>query len=195
MRAGDGAGDLVLPQGSPKRALPAGWAQQATSPAEVKILATLTRKSSGLYTVSSSLFAVVTREDRSSLFHCAVHYWLRGQRLSKASRRVNVTIFCERGTWGWAGGRRGGHQHPPCPLPRAPDPTQHVELHVLPAAALVKEGDDVKLVCEADGNPAPVFSFYKKSVRHLGSGGGSGFLEAAPGSPVPRLVPPPGARG
>ncbi|KAI6073195.1 Cell surface glycoprotein MUC18 [Aix galericulata] len=103
---------------------------------KVKILATLTRKSSGLYTVSSSLLAVVTREDRSSLFHCAVHYWLRGQRLSKASRRVNVTIFY---------------------------PTQHVELHIVPAAALVKEGDDVKLVCEADGNPAPVFSFYKKS--------------------------------
>ncbi|KAM9175468.1 cell surface glycoprotein MUC18 isoform 3-T3 [Mergus octosetaceus] len=102
---------------------------------KVKILATLTRKSSGLYTVSSSLLAVVTREDRSSLFHCAVHYWLRGQRLSKASRQVNITVFY---------------------------PTQHVELHIVPAAALVKEGDDVKLVCEADGNPAPVFSFYKK---------------------------------
>ncbi|XP_035201775.1 cell surface glycoprotein MUC18 [Oxyura jamaicensis] len=102
---------------------------------KVKILATLTRKSSGLYTVSSSLFAVVTREDRSSLFHCAVHYWLRGQRRSKDSRRVNITVFY---------------------------PTQHVELHIVPAPALVKEGDDVKLVCEADGNPAPVFSFYKK---------------------------------
>uniref|UniRef100_A0A8B9BIE7 Melanoma cell adhesion molecule n=1 Tax=Anser brachyrhynchus TaxID=132585 RepID=A0A8B9BIE7_9AVES len=102
---------------------------------KVKILATLTRKSSGLYTVSSSLFATVTREDRSSLFHCAVHYWLRGQRRSKDSRRVNITVFY---------------------------PTQHVELHIVPAAALVKEGDDVKLVCEADGNPAPVFSFYKK---------------------------------
>ncbi|XP_040390372.1 cell surface glycoprotein MUC18 isoform X1 [Cygnus olor] len=102
---------------------------------KVKILATLTRKSSGLYTVSSSLFATVTREDRSSFFHCAVHYWLRGQRRSKDSRRVNITVFY---------------------------PTQHVELHIVPAAALVKEGDDVKLVCEADGNPAPVFSFYKK---------------------------------
>lgn len=46
----------------------------------------------------------------------------------------------------------------------------------MPAAALVKEGDDVKLVCEADGNPAPVFSFYKKVVRHLGGGLGLGSL-------------------
>lgn len=40
----------------------------------------------------------------------------------------------------------------------------------MPSSALVKEGDDVKLVCEADGNPAPVFSFYKREVRPEGAG-------------------------
>ncbi|NXK49576.1 MUC18 protein, partial [Chauna torquata] len=105
---------------------------------KVKILATLTRKSSGLYTVSSSLFAVVTREDRNSLFHCTVHYWLRGQRRTVESPRVNITVFY---------------------------PTQHLKLRVVPTSALVKEGDDVKLVCEADGNPAPFFSFYKKELE------------------------------
>ncbi|NXI61439.1 MUC18 protein, partial [Anseranas semipalmata] len=105
---------------------------------KVKILATLTRKSSGLYTVSSSLFAVVAREDRNSLFHCTVHYWLRGQRHTMESQRVNITVFY---------------------------PTQHLKLHVVPTSALVKEGDDVKLVCEADGNPAPVFSFYKRELE------------------------------
>ncbi|NWU72752.1 MUC18 protein, partial [Pterocles burchelli] len=104
----------------------------------VKISATLTRESSGLYTVSSTLFAHVTREDRNSLFHCTVHYWLRGQRHAVESRRVNVTVFY---------------------------PAEHVELHVMPSSALVKEGDDVKLVCEADGNPAPVFSFYKRELE------------------------------
>lgn len=91
MRAGDGAGGF----GATRKSPPRGLGTADASPAEVKFLATLTRKSSGLYTVSSTLFAVVTREDRSSLFHCAVHYWLRGQRLSKASRRVNITVFCE----------------------------------------------------------------------------------------------------
>ncbi|NXT28837.1 MUC18 protein, partial [Syrrhaptes paradoxus] len=104
----------------------------------VKISATLTRESSGLYTVSSTLFAHVTREDRNSLFHCTVHYWLRGQRHAVESRRVNVTVFY---------------------------PAEHVQLHVMPSSALVKEGDDVKLVCEADGNPAPVFSFYKRELE------------------------------
>ncbi|KFW04652.1 Cell surface glycoprotein MUC18, partial [Eurypyga helias] len=81
----------------------------------VKIPATLTRESSGLYTVSSALLAHVTREDRNSVYHY---------------------------------------------------PAQHVKLKVMPSAALVKEGDDVKLVCEADGNPAPVFSFYKRELEN-----------------------------
>ncbi|XP_074972231.1 cell surface glycoprotein MUC18 isoform X2 [Phalacrocorax aristotelis] len=104
----------------------------------VKILATMTRESSGLYTASSTLFAHVTREDRNSLYHCTVHYWLLGQKHTMDSQKINVTVFY---------------------------PAQHVKLHVMPSSALVKEGDDVKLVCEADGNPAPVFSFYKRELE------------------------------
>lgn len=63
----------------------------------MKIPTTLTRESSGLYTVSSTLFAHVTREDRNSLYYCTVHYWLRGERRTVESRRVNVTVFCESG--------------------------------------------------------------------------------------------------
>ncbi|XP_033925496.1 cell surface glycoprotein MUC18 isoform X1 [Melopsittacus undulatus] len=103
----------------------------------VKMPSTLTRESNGLYTVSSILFAHVTREDRHSLYHCSVHYRLRGQRRTAESRRVNITVFY---------------------------PAEHVKLQVLPSSALVKEGDDVKLVCEADGNPAPVFSFFKRGL-------------------------------
>ncbi|XP_062450484.1 cell surface glycoprotein MUC18 isoform X3 [Rhea pennata] len=105
---------------------------------KVKIPEIVTRESSWLYTVSSSLFAYVTREDRDSLYHCTVHYWLRGQRHAVESQRVKVTVFY---------------------------PAQHVTLRVLPSPALVKEGDDVRLVCEADGNPAPVFSFYKRELE------------------------------
>lgn len=83
------------------------------SPVVVKIPATLTRESSGLYTVSSTLFAHVTREDRNSLYHCTVHYWLRGQRHAMESRRVNVTVFCESGAGGcaWCPVLRGGTPH------------------------------------------------------------------------------------
>lgn len=67
-------------------------------------------------------------------------------------------------------------------LPPSTDPTEHVELRVVTGSGMVKEGDDVKLVCDADGNPAPVFTFYKREVR-----GGSG--------PSPSASPVPGWRG
>ncbi|NXJ82404.1 MUC18 protein, partial [Trogon melanurus] len=105
---------------------------------KMKIQSTRTRESSGLYTVSSTLFNVVSREDRNSLYHCTVHYWLQGQRHAVESRRVNVTVFY---------------------------PTEHVKLEVMPSSVLVKEGDNVQLVCEADGNPPPIFSFYKRELE------------------------------
>ncbi|XP_050179172.1 cell surface glycoprotein MUC18 isoform X2 [Myiozetetes cayanensis] len=95
------------------------------------------RESSGLYTVTSTLFAPVTREDRDSRYHCTVHYWLRGQRHALESQKVQITVFY---------------------------PAEHLTLQVVPSSALVKEGDNVKLVCESDGNPPPVFSFFKKEL-------------------------------
>ncbi|NXP01927.1 MUC18 protein, partial [Certhia brachydactyla] len=105
---------------------------------QVTIQSTLTRESSGLYTVSSTLYAPVTREDRHSLYHCTLHYWLRGQKLALDSQKVKVNIFY---------------------------PTEHLKLQVVSASALVKEGDNVTLVCEADGNPPPIFSFFKKNLN------------------------------
>ncbi|NWS08713.1 MUC18 protein, partial [Motacilla alba] len=104
---------------------------------QVTMPSTLTRESSGLYTVSSTLYAPVTREDRLSRFHCTVHYWLRGQRRALDSQAVKVNIFY---------------------------PAEHLKLKVVPSSTLVKEGDNVTLVCEADGNPQPVFSFFKKNL-------------------------------
>ncbi|KFP84651.1 Cell surface glycoprotein MUC18, partial [Apaloderma vittatum] len=113
--------------------------EEKTGSPVVKIQSTRTRESSGLYTVSSTLFDHVSREDRNSLYHCTVHYWLRGQRHAVESRRVNVTVFY---------------------------PTEHVKLEVMPSSVLVKEGDNVQLVCEADGNPPPIFSFYKRELEN-----------------------------
>lgn len=74
----------------------------AVSPADVAILSTVTRESSGLYTVSSTLYAPVTREDRHSRYHCTVHYWLQGQRRALDSQRVKINVFCESGAGGAA---------------------------------------------------------------------------------------------
>ncbi|NWH91447.1 MUC18 protein, partial [Aegithalos caudatus] len=104
---------------------------------EVTTQSTLTRESSGLYTVSSTLYAPVTRQDRHSRYHCTVHYLQRGQRHALESRRVTVNIFY---------------------------PAENLKLKVVSSSALVKEGDNVTLVCEADGNPQPVFSFFKKNL-------------------------------
>ncbi|NXA02253.1 MUC18 protein, partial [Nesospiza acunhae] len=104
---------------------------------QVTMPSTLTRESSGLYTVSSALYAPVTREDRHSRYHCTVHYWLQGQRRSLDSQPVQVNIFY---------------------------PAENLKLKVMPSSTLVKEGDNVTLVCEADGNPQPVFSFFKKNL-------------------------------
>ncbi|XP_068016056.1 cell surface glycoprotein MUC18 isoform X2 [Melanerpes formicivorus] len=112
--------------------------EQLEESPEVKLTFTRTREASGLYTVTSSLFARVRRQDRHSRYHCAVHYRLRGRAHTLESRRVNVTVFY---------------------------PAEHVKLQVMPSSTLVKEGDDVQLVCEADGNPAPVFSFYKRELE------------------------------
>ncbi|NWZ70754.1 MUC18 protein, partial [Acrocephalus arundinaceus] len=104
---------------------------------DVTITSTLTRESSGLYTVSSVLYAPVTREDRHSRYHCTVHYWQRGETRTLESRGVKVNIYY---------------------------PAEHLKLQVVSSSALVKEGDNVTLVCEADGNPPPVFSFFKKNL-------------------------------
>ncbi|XP_030920312.1 cell surface glycoprotein MUC18 [Geospiza fortis] len=43
-------------------------------------------------------------------------------------------------------------------------PSENLKLKVMPSSTLVKEGDNVTLVCEADGNPQPVFTFFKKNL-------------------------------
>uniref|UniRef100_H0YQ36 Melanoma cell adhesion molecule n=1 Tax=Taeniopygia guttata TaxID=59729 RepID=H0YQ36_TAEGU len=102
---------------------------------DVAILSTVTRESSGLYTVSSTLYAPVTREDRHSRYHCTVHYWLQGHRRALDSQRVKINVFY---------------------------PAEHLTLQVVPSSTLVKEGDNVTLVCEADGTHRPFSASLRK---------------------------------
>ncbi|XP_050778009.1 cell surface glycoprotein MUC18 isoform X3 [Gopherus flavomarginatus] len=101
---------------------------------QVSILSTLIKESSGLYTVSSNLFARVSREDRQSRFHCEVSYRLLGADQTAASEKVNVTVFYS---------------------------TENLSLMIQSPQPQVREGDDVTLRCEGDGNPPPEYNLLK----------------------------------
>uniref|UniRef100_A0A8C0GRA3 Melanoma cell adhesion molecule n=1 Tax=Chelonoidis abingdonii TaxID=106734 RepID=A0A8C0GRA3_CHEAB len=100
----------------------------------LSILSTLIKESSGLYTVSSSLFARVSREDRQSRFHCEVSYRLVGSDQTAASEKVNVTVFYS---------------------------TENLSLMIESPQPQVREGDEVTLRCEGDGNPPPEYNLLK----------------------------------
>ncbi|XP_030394244.1 cell surface glycoprotein MUC18 isoform X2 [Gopherus evgoodei] len=101
---------------------------------QVSILSTLIKESSGLYTVSSNLFARVSREDRQSRFHCEVSYRLLGTDQTASSEKVNVTVFYS---------------------------TENLSLMIQSPQPQVREGDDVTLRCEGDGNPPPEYNLLK----------------------------------
>ncbi|XP_009992913.1 PREDICTED: cell surface glycoprotein MUC18 [Chaetura pelagica] len=99
----------------------------------------------GISVQSSSLSEIAQCVSRNSFPPPNITWHKNGEQLQPEdnsetleSRRVNITVFY---------------------------PAEHVNLQVKPSPALVKEGDDVQLVCEADGNPAPVFSFYKRELE------------------------------
>ncbi|XP_043389777.1 cell surface glycoprotein MUC18 isoform X5 [Chelonia mydas] len=107
------------------------WQDDTT---EISILSTLIKESSGLYTVSSTLFARVSREDRQSRFHCAVSYCLLGADQTATSEKVNVTVFYS---------------------------TEKLSLVIRSPQPQVREGDEVTLHCEGDGNPPPEYNLLK----------------------------------
>ncbi|XP_075765477.1 cell surface glycoprotein MUC18 isoform X3 [Pelodiscus sinensis] len=101
---------------------------------QVNIQSTLTKESSGLYTVSSTLYAHVSREDRQSRYHCQLSYRLLGADQTVASEKVTVTVFY---------------------------PTEKLRLEVQAPQPEVQEGEEVTLRCEGDGNPPPEYTLLK----------------------------------
>ncbi|XP_074833031.1 cell surface glycoprotein MUC18 [Carettochelys insculpta] len=101
---------------------------------QIDILSTRTKESSGLYTVSSTLYARVSREDRQAHYHCQVSYCLRGADHIAASEKVTLTLYY---------------------------PTETLTLEVLSPQPQVREGDEVKLLCKGDGNPPPEYTLGK----------------------------------
>ncbi|XP_042332086.1 cell surface glycoprotein MUC18 isoform X2 [Sceloporus undulatus] len=92
------------------------------------------KESSGLITVQSTLLAQVTKEDRKAHFHCQVNYSLAGINKTSKSESFQINVHY---------------------------PSENISLVIDTQSPMVKEGDNVTLRCEADGNPAPEYTFTK----------------------------------
>ncbi|XP_036600318.1 cell surface glycoprotein MUC18 isoform X2 [Trichosurus vulpecula] len=105
----------------------------------IRIMEVRTKESSGLYTVRSTLWAQLDKEDKEALFYCELSYRLPGGDHMKESKEVNVTVYY---------------------------PMEKVWLEVMPNR-LLKEGDKVELKCLSDGNPPPHFTIRKQDPTSL----------------------------
>ncbi|XP_041091146.1 basal cell adhesion molecule-like isoform X1 [Polyodon spathula] len=92
------------------------------------------KESSGLYTVTNTLYFKTSKEDKDSEFHCQVEYEMPGGRMeTKASPKFSLSL----------------HYY-----------TEEVTFAVV-TPKKVKEGDDVILKCKADGFPEPEYELTK----------------------------------
>ncbi|KAK3551867.1 hypothetical protein QTP70_030234, partial [Hemibagrus guttatus] len=90
------------------------------------------KESSGLYTVTSTLYLQPEKKDAKSVFHCTVEYRMPNGEIKKEdSEPFNLTLLY---------------------------PAEKVYFELLNTAP-IKEGDDVQMKCETDGNPQPQFEF------------------------------------
>ncbi|KAL4657705.1 basal cell adhesion molecule [Arapaima gigas] len=109
------------------------------------------KEASGLYTVTSTLYLQPTKEDRNAEFKCTVEYQMPNDKIMKLdSESFTLKLHY---------------------------PTEHVTFS-LETMGSVKEGDDVKMICKADGSPQPAFefSFSDKENRDFSKEGSNGVL-------------------
>ncbi|XP_051962918.1 cell surface glycoprotein MUC18-like [Xyrauchen texanus] len=103
----------------------------------VKIMDSVTKNPSGLFTVESELSIKVVREDEDAHFYCEVNFFVpEGVKMTESSR-VNITVHY---------------------------PTTEVTLSINPDNPFLKEGDTVKIRCKGNGNPPPLISFRHKEM-------------------------------
>ncbi|GAA6084456.1 basal cell adhesion molecule isoform X1, partial [Tachysurus ichikawai] len=102
------------------------------------------KESSGLYTVTSTLYLQPEKKDTKSVFHCTVEYRMPNGEIKKEnSDHFNLTLLY---------------------------PAENVFFKLLNTTP-IKEGDEVQMKCETDGNPQPLFEFSKKDITQSSSTG------------------------
>ncbi|XP_067304845.1 basal cell adhesion molecule isoform X2 [Pseudorasbora parva] len=108
------------------------------------MISSLVKEASGLYTKTSTLFMQLVKADAKSFFHCTVMYSMPGnQSKTESSDKFNLTLLYS---------------------------TENVYFKVKNQGP-IKEGDDVEMDCNTDGNPQPEFEFIKESTSLKGSKG------------------------
>ncbi|KAI4872669.1 hypothetical protein NFI96_029333, partial [Prochilodus magdalenae] len=101
---------------------------------ETYMVPRVVRESSGLFTVSSVLYMKPKKEDAKSDFHCTVEYMMpNGQIQQESSETFKLTLHY---------------------------PAENLMFNLVNQEP-IKEGDEVKMKCESDGNPQPQFDFFK----------------------------------
>ncbi|XP_030640665.1 basal cell adhesion molecule isoform X2 [Chanos chanos] len=110
------------------------------------MLPSVQKEPSGLFTVTSTLFMRPTKADKNTVLHCTVEYRMpNGKILQNNSDTLKLNLLY---------------------------PTEHVTFSVVNTEP-IKEGDDVMLKCETDGNPQPEFDFSKDGESLTGAIGGN----------------------
>nr|XP_020445862.1 basal cell adhesion molecule-like isoform X2 [Monopterus albus] len=102
------------------------------------MIPSVVKEASGLYTIKSTLYMQPTKADKDSVFLCTVEYSMPGDQI-KQKKSDTITINLNY-------------------------PSEKATFTLLNTSP-VKEGDDVTMQCETDGNPQPEFDFTKDSVH------------------------------
>ncbi|KAM3922251.1 cell surface glycoprotein MUC18 [Leptodactylus fuscus] len=102
---------------------------------DVVVSTLITVLSNGLIAVKSALSSPVSKSDVYSEFYCEVSYDLPKGNFMKESGKGNITVYY---------------------------PNTEVQLMIKSQSEMIKEGDEVQLICKGDGNPQPQISLYRK---------------------------------
>ncbi|XP_007439351.2 cell surface glycoprotein MUC18 [Python bivittatus] len=101
---------------------------------EIGVHATVITESSGLITARSMLSSRVIKEDHEAQFHCQVNYTLMGTNKTVMSESFRINVYY---------------------------PTQNLSFVLDRPNQEVKEGDNLTLLCEGDGNPPPEYTLFR----------------------------------
>uniref|UniRef100_A0AAQ4Q8X3 Basal cell adhesion molecule (Lutheran blood group) n=1 Tax=Gasterosteus aculeatus aculeatus TaxID=481459 RepID=A0AAQ4Q8X3_GASAC len=101
---------------------------------KTNMISSVVKEASGLYTVRNTLYMQPKKADKDSVFQCTVEYSMPGEQIrQKKSDTITINLNY---------------------------PSEKATFSLLNADP-VKEGDDVTMKCETDGNPQPEFDFTK----------------------------------